>query len=287
MAFTITNGLCELSDVKSALNINDTNDDDRISLAIDASSRLIEAACDRRFYQDPLPRTDGGCVLDATDPTGTVLDTSITALDAGRSVIDPTENNYIQPMTIVGQVVPGVSFTLVNFEGAILPPTGSGTQELTIGLTPRRYVSNDPWLVEVDDISTQWGLIVRSDYAGDGTFGTEWEVQDYQLEPINGIMEGQPNWPFSKIRAVRSLSSQCGWNRLSQAVHPGLGGSHGAVGMAIHSISRHAGGDHPVDLDLQSPRRPIWCDSIWRRRSHPSQRGAASDSREVVTGLSR
>ena len=80
MAFTITNGLCELSDVKSALNINDTNDDDRISLAIDASSRLIEAACDRRFYQDPLPRTDGGCVLDATDPTGTVLDTSITAL---------------------------------------------------------------------------------------------------------------------------------------------------------------------------------------------------------------
>ena len=69
----------------------------------------------------------------------------------------------------------------------------------------RRFVSNDPWLVEVDDISTPTGLIIQSDYAGDGTFGTTWTSADYQLEPVNGIMQGQINWPFTKIRAIRSL----------------------------------------------------------------------------------
>jgi hypothetical protein len=74
-----------------------------------------------------------------------------------------------------------------------------------VGVSARRYVSNDPWLVEVDDISTVSGLVVQSDYAGDGTFGTTWQAADYQLEPINGIMQGQTGWPYTKIRAIRSL----------------------------------------------------------------------------------
>ncbi|MCU1494805.1 MAG: phage gp6-like head-tail connector protein [Acidimicrobiaceae bacterium] len=202
MPFTITNGLCALADVKAALKITDTVDDDRLSLAIDASTRLIEKSCNRRFWQDPLPRVDAGCVLNGT---ATVLDTSITSADMGRAVIDPTGNGFIRTGSIVGPVVAGVSFEIVNFEQAPLPATGSGTQQLTIGLTPRRYVSNDPWLVEVDDISSQVGLVVQSDYAGDGTFGTFWEVEDFQLEPINGIMMGQAGWPFTKIRSIRSL----------------------------------------------------------------------------------
>jgi len=72
-------------------------------------------------------------------------------------------------------------------------------------VSARKYVSNDPWLVEVDDISTEEGLIVESDYAGDGSFGTTWQAADYQLEPINGIMQGQSGWPTTKIRAIRSL----------------------------------------------------------------------------------
>lgn len=126
MSFTITNGLCTLEDVKAALKLTDADDDDRLSLAIDASSRLIETECNRRFWAD----------------------TEVSA---------------------------------------------------------RRYVSNDPWLVEVDDISTTAGLIVKSDYAGDGTFSTVWQAQDYQLEPVNGIMEGEAGWPTTAIRAIRSL----------------------------------------------------------------------------------
>lgn len=205
MAFTITNGLCALSDVKAALNlpISDYVDDDRISLAIDASSRLIEKACNRRFWQDPAPRTDTECTL--VEGSDVVLDESITSADVGRQILDPTGNNRLQPLSQVGEVVAGTSFTLVNFDGGPLPALAGDMQDLTIGFSPRRYVSNDPWLVEVDDISSPWGMTVLSDYAGDGTYGTEWDIQDYQLEPVNGIMQGQSGWPFTKIRAIRSL----------------------------------------------------------------------------------
>ena len=125
-AYTITHGLCTLADVKSALNITDTTNDDRISLAIDAASRLIEARCNRRFWQDSTVST-------------------------------------------------------------------------------RKFVSNDPWLCETDDISTTVGLIVKTDPAGDGTFGLTWSASDYQTEPINNIMQGLEGWPITKIRAIQSL----------------------------------------------------------------------------------
>lgn len=202
MPYTITNGLCALADVKAALNITDTNDDDAISRAIDASSRLIETKCNRRFWQDPAPRSDTGCGV--VNGSATVVDAAITAADAGRQVLDLTGHGYIQTGTVVGAVNPGVSFTLVNFEGTALPATGTATQALTISLVPRRFVSNDPWLCEVDDISVIGGIVVQSDYAGDGSFGTTWGVQDYQLEPVNGLYGGEL-WAFTKIRSIRSL----------------------------------------------------------------------------------
>lgn len=118
---------CTLDEVKSALRIQttDSNDDVRLSAAIDSACRLIENECNRYFYQD-----------------------------ATASV--------------------------------------------------RHFVSNDPWLVEVDDISTNVGLIVATDYAGDGTFSTVWLAADFQTEPINGIWQGQMGWPTTKLRAIRS-----------------------------------------------------------------------------------
>ena len=200
MSFTITNGLCTLSDVKEALGISDTVDDDRISLSIDSASRLVEARCNRRFWQDPASRVDSVTL----SGTSTVQDASITALDAGREVLDPI-NGYIPSGAVVWDVTPGVSFTMATFEGSPLAATGSGTQSLTIGLTPRRFVAESAWLLETDDISTQDGLVIRADYAGDGTFGTTWAVNDWQAEPINGIMQGLSGWPVTKIRSIRSL----------------------------------------------------------------------------------
>jgi hypothetical protein len=208
MAFTVTNGLCALTDVKAALRLTDTMEDDRLSLAIDASSRLIEATCNRRFYQDPAPRTDASTL----NGTSLVIDTSIAVADTGRQVLDPTGHNLIPSGCVVGNVAPGVSYSLVTFEGAPVLALGGGAQNLTIGLTPR-YFTAENWDLCVlndggessSDISTSTGLVISTDYAGDGTFGTTWAVNDYQLEPINGIVQGQPGWPFTQIRAIRSL----------------------------------------------------------------------------------
>lgn len=128
MIEAITNGLCDINDVKVALGLglDDSQDDFRLLLAIDSASRLIEQECGRRFYQDTV-------------------------------------------------------------------------------VSPRRYVATDALEVEVDDISTTTGLIVQTDYAGTGDFLTTWDSSLYQLEPVNGLNPSGQYWPFTKIRAIRSL----------------------------------------------------------------------------------
>lgn len=206
MAYTPTAPLiCTLADVKAALRVTDTTDDDRISLAIDSASRKIETYCHRRFWQDPAPRTDAGCTI--TKGSATVLDSSIVNTGTGNTDLarrPSSASGSIPSNAVISSILPGVSFTMSDLNGNPVLATGNASESVTIGLAPRRYVSNDPWLVEVDDFFTAAGLVVQSDYAGDGTFGTTWTPFDYQLEPINGLMQGQP-WPFVKIRAVRSL----------------------------------------------------------------------------------
>lgn len=48
----VTNGLCSVDDVKTALDLADDFDDIKLNLAVDAASRLIEQECGRRFYAD-------------------------------------------------------------------------------------------------------------------------------------------------------------------------------------------------------------------------------------------
>jgi len=87
----------------------------------------------------------------------------------------------------------------------------------------RTFVPSTPFLCDVDDffLPTQsagaiTGITLQTDPYGDGSFGLTWQNPiynatdgsmaggDFQLEPLNGLSEGQP-WPFERIRAVRSL----------------------------------------------------------------------------------
>lgn len=49
-------------------------------------------------------------------------------------------------------------------------------------------------LVSVDTIKTSANL--------DGNFGVTWTSTDYQLEPLNGTVDGLTGWPKTRIRAV-------------------------------------------------------------------------------------
>ncbi|SOE25612.1 hypothetical protein [Streptomyces sp. OK228] len=64
------------------------------------------------------------------------------------------------------------------------------------------FTIRDQWSVtqwvEVDDFYDTAGLVVQS-----GT--TTWTASDYKLYPRNGVVDGQPGWPYREIHAAGSL----------------------------------------------------------------------------------
>lgn len=194
----ITNGLCSLSDVKTAMSIYDSNDDDRLELAITTASRMLEGICNRRFYQDA-------------------------------------------------------------------------------GVSARVFTALNDDLCFVDDISTTTGLIVKTDPQLTGTFSQTWAATDYQLEPLNNIIDGQ-SWPTTQIRGVKFLefprfenragvqvTARWGWAAIpdavksagiiqSVAVFKAAEAPFGAMGLAETGIIR-VRAIHPTAAALVAPYR--------------------------------
>lgn len=77
---------------------------------------------------------------------------------------------------------------------------------LASSATARIYYPEHGCLVHVDDFYTTTGLIVATDTGDDGSYDTTWTASYYQLEPLNGVVEGEDGWPYSSIRAVSGLS---------------------------------------------------------------------------------
>lgn len=70
----------------------------------------------------------------------------------------------------------------------------SGTAETRV------YQAEDSFYCSIDDIAGT-ALTLRSSTLADGTFDVTWKVSDYQLEPLNGNLDGL-TWSYDKIRAV-------------------------------------------------------------------------------------
>lgn len=68
------------------------------------------------------------------------------------------------------------------------------------GTATRYYVAQDDFVVEVDDLANGTVTITTAQDA-DGVFDTTWGSDDYQLEPLNGVLDGMA-WPYTTIRAV-------------------------------------------------------------------------------------
>lgn len=80
-----------------------------------------------------------------------------------------------------------------------------GRQFNSAGSTSARvYYPTNVCLADVDDLHTTTGLAVKTDLGDDGTFETTWASTDYQLEPLNGIVDGESGWPWFHIVAVES-----------------------------------------------------------------------------------
>lgn len=64
----------------------------------------------------------------------------------------------------------------------------------------RVYQAEDSFYCSIDDIAGT-ALTLRTSTQADGTFDLQWSVSDYQLEPLNGNLDGL-TWSYDKIRAV-------------------------------------------------------------------------------------
>jgi hypothetical protein len=69
-------------------------------------------------------------------------------------------------------------------------------------VSARLFRPGSPDRAEADDFSTTSGLIIVTDTALDQTFSQTWTSRDYELNPLNGIVDGEPGWPYWGIRAI-------------------------------------------------------------------------------------
>jgi hypothetical protein len=67
------------------------------------------------------------------------------------------------------------------------------------GTVTRYFATSDPIILQTDDIAGT-AIVVESEPAADGNWIT-WDVDDYQLEPLNGNLDGI-EWSYDRLRAV-------------------------------------------------------------------------------------
>jgi hypothetical protein len=66
--------------------------------------------------------------------------------------------------------------------------------------TTRVYTAENDFYCNIDDIAGT-AITLRTSGATDGTFDVTWSPSDWQLEPLNGRLDGL-QWAYDKIRAV-------------------------------------------------------------------------------------
>jgi hypothetical protein len=149
---------------------------------------------------------------------------------------------------------------------------------LDTNASARVFVRQTWQTVEVDDIGTTSGLIVKTDDDADGVFETTWAAGDYQLEPLNGQLAGQ-TWPYTRIRAVEArefpadygralvqITARWGWPTVPPAVKQAAqiqatalfkaaDAPLGIAGFGDIGVMRLRQAMHPVALALLAPYR--------------------------------
>jgi hypothetical protein len=127
--------------------------------------------------------------------------------------------------TAIGEAVLTASRDIEKFCGRQFNKTTSASA--------RVFYPETCHLAIVDDFHTTTDLVIKTDAGDDGTFETTWAATDYQLEPVNQIVDGESGWPYHRIRTRSSgatyfpqtgrgaplqVTAQWGWNAVPAAV---------------------------------------------------------------------
>ena len=94
--------------------------------------------------------------------------------------------------------------------------------------TAKIFYPSSLYVACVEDFWTTASLAIATDEGNDGVYELTWTSSDYQLEPINQVVDGETGWPYYRIRAVGTskrfpftyldaraplqVTAQWGWN---------------------------------------------------------------------------
>lgn len=76
----------------------------------------------------------------------------------------------------------------------------AGRNFYSAGTAVRYFTPNTAIVTEIDDLISISSLEVSGNL--NGTYDQTWTSADYQLEPLNGKVDGLTGWPYTSIRAV-------------------------------------------------------------------------------------
>jgi hypothetical protein len=101
----------------------------------------------------------------------------------------------------------------------------------TMDASARVYTALTNGVVYVDDFWTTEGLVIQIDSGDTGAYDVTVSATDYSLEPKNGIVGGQPGWPFNRIylrgrtsarfstaRSAVRVTAKWGWNAVPDSI---------------------------------------------------------------------
>lgn len=82
--------------------------------------------------------------------------------------------------------------------------------------TARVFVPSRVDMVTTDDFQSTVGLIVQVDSGDNGSFSLTLNSANYELEPFNNVFDGEPGWPYYRIRSLNGEFIM--WNRRQASV---------------------------------------------------------------------
>lgn len=123
---------------------------------------------------------------------------------------------FLRQGTEIGnKIAPGVPNTTLDdlLSDAILAATDEIETEWcgrqfnkTTTASARVYTPISSEMCFVDDFHTTTDLVVKVDLDDDGVYETTLSTSDYTLQPTNGVVDGQPGWPYYRIKLRASTS---------------------------------------------------------------------------------
>jgi hypothetical protein len=75
--------------------------------------------------------------------------------------------------------------------------------------TAKVFYPDQYYVATVDDFWTTASLAIATDQGNDGTYEVTWAATDYQLEPLNQVVDGETGWAYYRIRAVGNQRFPC------------------------------------------------------------------------------